>query len=88
MSRNENIIKKIEDIQRQLQELKLELTEPDEQENTTGRIEIGDEVDIVNPNKSQEKTGFVIKTNYITGRATVKTTKGNVVRKFTNLKKK
>jgi len=87
MSKNERIIKKIEEIERQLQELKLELTESGEKEKKIGRLEVGDKVDIVNP-KSQGKEGLVIKTNYITSRATVKTVKGNVIRKFTNLKKK
>ena len=88
MSKNERIIKKIEEIERQLQELKLELTESGGKEKKIGRLEVGDKVDIVNPNKSQGKEGLVIKTNYITSRATVKTVKGNVIRKFTNLKKK
>ena len=88
MSKNENIIKRIEEIEKQLKELKLELTEPSEKEQKTGRIEVGDIVEIVNPNKSQEKEGTVVKTNYLTNRATVQTNKGNVVRKFTNLKRK
>ena len=88
MSRNKNIIKKIEEIEKQLKELKLELTESGKKKKKTGRLEVGDTVEIVNPNKSQEKEGIVTKTNYLTSRATVKTEKGNVIRKFTNLKKK
>jgi len=66
MSKNSSIIKRIEEIEEQLKELKLELTEPSEKERNTGRLEIGDKVEIVNPNKSQEKEGTVIKTNYLT----------------------
>ena len=88
MSKNASIIKRIEEIEEQLKEPKFELTEPSEKEKKTGRLEIGDKVEIVNPNKSQEKEGTIIKTNYLTSRATVKTDKGNVVRKFTNLKRK
>lgn len=69
------VLKKIE---KQLADLKIELTQS--KVKKTDRLDIGDEVNVLNPGRGQESHGKVTKVNYETGRATVSTTKGKISR--------
>ena len=80
------VLKKIEELEKQLADLKIELTKSEVQK--TSRLDIGDEVSILNPGKGQEKHGKISKVNYRTGRATVTTVKGKVSRVFKNLERR
>ena len=77
------VLVKIEELEKQLAELKLELkkTEPRKPDKLT----VGDRVNILNPSRGQVRTGIVCKVNHITGRATVETAKGKVSRALKNL---
>ena len=78
------VLVKIEELEKQLAELKLELkkTEPRKPDKLT----VGDRVNILNPSRGQVRTGIIVcKVNHITGRATVETTKGKVSRALKNL---
>ena len=79
-------MEKIEELEKQLTELKLELTKP--KSRKPERLAIGDIVDILNPSRGQERSGIVCKVNIVTGRATVDTGKGKISRVFKNLKQK
>ena len=80
------VLKKIEELEKQLADLKIELTQSKVKE--TDRLEVGDEVNVLNPGRDQESHGKISKVNYKTGRATVSTTKGKVSRVFKNLKRR
>ena len=87
-----NIIKKIEDIERQLRELKIELGQQ-KPIKITGPYETGEEVVILNPKTGQGKSGKLIKINPITRYVTIDTTnsqgkKEKVVRSFGKIKRK
>ena len=86
MPKNQHIIKRIEDIEQQLRELKLELSTEEPGKKTSKKLVVGEEVKILNPKKGQGTEGRIIRINYATRRATVETTKGNISRIFSNLK--
>ncbi len=80
------VLKKIEELEKQLADLKIELSKSEVQKSD--RLDVGDEVCILNPGRGQERHGKVSKVNYKTGRATVTTVKGKVSRAFKNLERK
>ena len=82
---DKRVLKKIEELEAQLQELKLELRTSAKMKSD--RLEIGQRVLILNPRVGQDNSGVICKVNYATNRATVKTKKGKVSRVFSNLKK-
>ena len=89
---NSNIIKKIEDIERQLRELRIELGKGKPLQRT-GSYETGEEVVILNPKVGQGKSGKLLKINPITRYVTIDTTnskgkKEKVVRSFGKIKRK
>ena len=67
---NMDIISKIEDIERQLRELRIELGKK-KPIKRTGPYEIGEEVTILNPKGGQGKSGTLIKVNQITRYVTI-----------------
>ena len=69
---NTDIINKIEDIERQLRELRIELGKQ-KPIKRTGPYEIGEEVVILNPKVGQGKSGKLIKVNQITRYVTIDT---------------
>mmetsp|Transcript_14376 Transcript_14376/g.26998 ORF Transcript_14376/g.26998 Transcript_14376/m.26998 type:complete len:83 (+) Transcript_14376:149-397(+) len=74
---NKNILSRIKEIETELQNLKLQLT------NESTRPTVGDLVEILNPKRGQETTGRISKIGrYIT----VQTKKGKVVRSFKNIR--
>ena len=85
--KNQALIKKIEELEKELKELKIELKQPPRNTKKSERLKVGEEVDILNPGRGQERKGVVCKVNYSTGRATVETSKGKVSRIFRNLKR-
>ena len=89
MQNNSEIIRKIEELEKQLNKLKLELIES---EGQTSPIQIGDRVIILNPRVGQGSKGTVTRINRFTNRVTVeaKSTTGlkqKVVRAIQNVKK-
>ena len=78
------VLVKIEELEKQLAELKLELKKTAEPRKPD-KLTVGDRVNILNPSRGQVRTGIVCKVNHITGRATVETTKGKVSRALKNL---
>ena len=66
-TKNQRIIRKIEDLEKQLRDLKLELR----QEDPEPELEIGDEVNILNPKRGQPNVGIIHKLHPRTNRATV-----------------
>ena len=80
------VLKKIEELEKQLAELKIELTKSVEKE--VDKLTVGDPVNILNPGRGQENYGTITKVNYKTGRATVSTTKEKVSRAFKNLRRR
>jgi hypothetical protein len=85
--KNQRLIKKIEELERELGELKIELKYPTRNVKKSDRLKIGNKVEILNPGRHQDKKGIVIKANYSTDRATIKTENGKVSRIFRNLRK-
>ena len=78
------VLKKIEELEKQLADLKLELTQP--KTKKSDRLSVGEKVVILNPGRGQEGHGTVSKINYKTGRATVSTETGKKIsRAFKNL---
>ena len=88
MSDNKALIKQIEDLEKQLSDLKIKLRYPTRNVKKSERRKVGTEVGILNPKLNQGTSGVVTKVNYGTGRATVDTKTGKVSRIFRNLKKK
>ena len=88
MSDNKALIKKIEDLEKQLSELKIELKYPTRNVKKSEKLKVGTEVDILNPKINQGSSGIVTKVNYGTERATVDTKTGKFSRIFRNLRKK
>ena len=84
MSDNKALIKKIEELEEQLNDLKIDLKR---NVKKSDRLKVGVEVDIRNPGANQGTSGIITKINYQTGRVTVQTQKGKVSRIFKNLKK-
>ena len=82
MPKNQHIIKRIEDIEKQLKELKLEVAADEPKKKASKRLVVGQEVRVLNPNKGQGTEGQIVRINYATQRATVQTEKGNVARIF------
>ena len=87
MDRNARIIQKIEDLEKQLRDLKLKLKKETEPSKSTKdrTIKIGDEVRILNPRAGQDRKGVVTKINSLTKYVSVQTTKGTVVRTRKNV---
>jgi hypothetical protein len=69
---NADIINKIEEIEKQLRELRIELVQR-RSVKRTGPCEIGEEVDILNPKGGQAKSGKLMKVNQITRCVTIDT---------------
>ena len=91
MTDNKALIDKIEELERQLNDLKIELKHQarnNPNPKKSDRLEVGVEVYILNPGTNQGTSGIIIKINHQTGRATVKTQKGKVSRILRNLKAK
>ena len=84
MTDNKALIKKIEELEKQLNDLKIDLKR---NVKKSDRLKVGVEVNILNPGANQGMSGVITKINYQTGRATVQTKKGKVSRIFKNLKK-
>ncbi len=90
---NTDIINKIEEIEKQLRELRIELGQR-RSGRRTGPFEIGEEVEILNPRGGQAKSGKLIKVNPITRFVTIDTTntltkrKEKVVRSFGKIARK
>ena len=82
----DQLLKKIEELEKQLADLKLELTQA--KPKKSDRLSVGEEVNVLNPGRGQESQGTISKVNYKTGRATVSTTKGKISRVFKNLERK
>ena len=80
------VLKKIEELEKQLASLKLELTQP--KPKKSDRLIVGEKVNILNPGRGQESHGKISKVNYKTCRATVSTTKGKISRVFKNLERR
>ena len=101
--RNEQIIEKIKDLEKQLSELRIELENQESGEGSTAKknksrekssqpLKIGEEVFVLNPKKGQGKRGIVTKVNSKTGYGTVETVNEKnrtekVVRKLKNLQR-
>ena len=99
--KNEEIIAKIKDLERQLSQLRIELEKGETNQvpprNSSKKasqpLKIGEEVAILNPKKGQGREGIVTKVNTLTGYGTVETVNGRnksekVVRKLKNLRRK
>ena len=89
MRNNSEIIRKIEELEKQLNELKLELSEG---ESEPRPIEVGDKVRILNPRAGQGSKGTVTKVNWPANRVVVeaKNTSGikqKVVRAIQNVQR-
>jgi len=61
MSDNKALIKKIEDLEKQLSELKIELKYPTRNVKKSEKLKVGTEVDILNPKINQGSSGIVTK---------------------------
>ena len=80
-------MEKIEELEKQVAELKLELTKP--KPKKPERLAIGDTIDILNPIRGQERSRIVCKVlNNVTGRAIIATGIGKISRVFKSLKQK
>ena len=91
MKRTEGIITKIEELEIQLQQRRIELEVLNKDTNhqeVEKDLNLGDEVVILNPKSGQERFGTVIKYNHNTGYVTIKTKKGKVIRKKDNVIRK
>ena len=83
---DKRVLEKIEELEAQLKDLKLELrTNVDKKSD---RLKVGQRVLILNPRMGQDDSRVICRVNYATNRATVKTKKGKVSRIFSNLKRK
>ena len=85
--KNQHLIKRIEDIEKQLKELKLEVAADEPKKKASNKLAVGQEVRVLNPKKGQGTKGPIVRINYGTRRATVQTEKGNVSRTLSNLKR-
>ena len=91
MKRTESIITKIEELEVQLQQLRIELEVLNKDTNhqeVKEDLKLGNEVVILNPKLGQERFGTVNKYNHNTGYVTIKTRKGKVIRKKDNVLRK
>ena len=59
------VLEKIEELEKQLADLKLELSKP--KTKKSDRLVVGEEVDILNPTRGQENSGTISRVNYVTG---------------------
>ena len=89
MRNNSEIIRKIEELEIQLNDLKLELQEG---ERTTSPLKVGDTAIILNPKAGQGTKGTVTRISRYTNRVTVKTRNATgltqkVVRAIQNVRK-
>lgn len=94
---NEDLIQRITTIEQQLRELRIELEESSQQQESPdqdikGTLQLGDRVRIKNPKRSQPSVGILTKIHQRTRRGTVtsKNKKGNdilIVRLLHNLEK-
>lgn len=85
--KNQHLIKRIEDIEKQLKELKIEAAADEPKKKASKKLLVGQEVRVLNPKRGQGTQGPIVRINYGTRRATVQTEKGNVSRIFSNLKR-
>ena len=93
ITKNKQLLETIADLERQLHELKLELSSNNSEPNHTDPLEVGEEVVILNPKKGQESNGVLDKIRRRTERATILTTnerggKKKIVRLLTNIRRK
>ena len=93
ITKNKQLLEAIVDLERQLQELKLDLSSNDREPNYTDPLEVGEEVVILNPKKGQESNGVLDKIHQRTKRATIITTnkrggKEKIVRLLINIRRK
>ena len=96
--RNEEIVRKIKDLEEQLRQLRIELENEDtprrkDKKKSKEPLKIGEEVHILNPKKGQGNKGIITKVNTLTGYGTVETVNEQnrtekVVRKIKNLRRK
>ena len=98
--RNEEIVRKIKDLEEQLRQLRIELENEDsprkqrkDKKKSNEPLKIGEEVHILNPKKGQGNKGIITKVNTLTGYGTVETVNEQnrtekVVRKIKNLRRK
>jgi 50S ribosomal subunit-associated GTPase HflX len=90
---NTDITNKIEEIEKQLRELRIELGQR-RSGRRTGPFEIGEEVEILNPRGGQAKSGKLTKVNAITRFVTIDATsaptkrKEKAVRSFSKIARK
>jgi hypothetical protein len=92
ITKNKQLLEAIVDLERQLQELKLDLSSNDREPNYTDPLEVGEEVVILNPKKGQESNGVLDKIHQRTKRATIITTnkrggKEKIVRLLINIRR-
>ena len=93
ITKNKQLLETIADLERQLHELKLELSSNNSEPNYTDPLEVGEEVVILNPKKGQESNGVLDKIHRRTKRATIITTnerggKEKIVRLLINIRRK
>ena len=86
MSSEQDIVKQIEDLEKQLKVLKLSLVQRKEDENNK-EIVVGDRVKVLNPRKCQLKEGTVARINERSDFCTVVGGKESVRRLRKNLSK-
>ena len=58
--KNQRLIKKIEELEQELGELKIELKYPTRNVKKSDRLKIGDKVTILNPGRHQDNKGIII----------------------------
>ncbi len=84
MKTDEEILQQILEIEQLTRKLRIDLEERSSKQQT-GKLQIGDKVNILNPKKGQEKTGTVSKIGAF--RVTIDTQKGKVIRAVHNLQR-
>mmetsp|Transcript_14386 Transcript_14386/g.27031 ORF Transcript_14386/g.27031 Transcript_14386/m.27031 type:complete len:93 (+) Transcript_14386:192-470(+) len=82
----EELLSKIEKIEKELQKLKLELQEEKPRAEEPRKPKKGDLVKILNPKAGQDKIGRIIRIGKETGFVTINTKKGKVVRSERNIR--
>jgi hypothetical protein len=84
MKTDEEILQQILEIEQLTRKLRIDLEERSSKQQT-GKLQIGDKVNILNPKKGQETTGTVSKIGAF--RVTIETKKGKVIRAYKNLQR-
>ena len=91
MTKRAQIIGKINELEKALQELRIEILEEDTNEHkkkNKEELRVGDEVTILNPKRGQRSHGTICKYNKVTGYVTVQTESGKIVRSRSNIQAK